>query len=380
MASEHHPPDRPGSEKRVRVLHVAKGFGPGGTEKVLQLFAAHLDRARFEVAAWGAADGERAPMLRAVSVPTFVGGDLLSVLLRFAPDVVHVHRGGWPEPALIRPVKLARATRAAGRPAGPPKGLPALVETNVFGRHDPTPLAACIDRHLYVSDFCRARLAAAGRIAPDDPRHGVLHNPVDTDFLAPFGAGRDFSKPVVGRLSRPDPGKWSDLALDFVPELARRVPGLVYRVVGGTDAARARVAELGVEDVVEFVDPLVGERALGEFLASISVLAHANDTGESFGLAIAEAMAAGLPVVTHPCPPPRDNAQLELVEHGVTGLVARDAGDYAAALARLLLDPAEARRMGAAGQAKAQREYRVQAVVRRLESIYDAVLAERARA
>lgn len=340
----------------VRVLHVAKSLGLGGTEKVMQLFVSGLDRGRFTPAVYSPLDGERGPLLRATGIPTYVGPDLLSVLNAFRPQVVHLHRAGWPEPELLRPLRLAQ--------------VPVVVETNVFGRHDPSPQAQIIDRTLFVSHFCARRFSQQNGIPAEASRYGVLHNPVDTDFFARACPPRDLSAPMAGRLSRPDPGKWSALALDFLPEVAAALPAFRYRVVGGIPEAERFVAEHGLAGNVDFLPPLATDADLAGFFRSVSLLAHANDTGESFGLAIAEAMAAGLPVVTHPCPGLRDNAQLELVEDGVTGLVARDAAAYARAVLTLLRDPALARRMGEAGRAKAQRLFRVQDLVRRLEDLY----------
>ena len=123
-----------------------------------------------------------------------------------------------------------------------------------------------------------------------------------------------------------------------------------------------------------FHDPVHTDSEITQFLDTVSVLAHANDTGESFGLVIAEAMACGLPVVTHPSDGLKDNAQLELVEHTVTGLVARTTEEYANALKFLFSHPEEARRMGMAGQEKAGRLYRAQTVTRQLEAVYEELL------
>ena len=162
----------------------------------------------------------------------------------------------------------------------------------------------------------------------------------------------------MGRLSRPDPGKWSSLALEIIPLLARRIPGFSYHIVGAVPEARAFVRDHGLESNVSFLDPVLSDGELAGFFNGVALLAHANDAGESFGLAIAEAMAAGLPVVTHPCPGLRDNAQLELVEHGKTGLVAAGAEEYADAAAWLMSHPDEARAMGRAGRDKAARLFR----------------------
>jgi len=344
-------------ESPVRVLHVAKFLGLGGTEKVMQLFVTHLDRHRFLPAVYSTEDGERATQIRESGVETHIGDDLFAVLKRFRPQVVHLHRAGWPEPSLLRPIIRA--------------GTPVVVETNVFGRPDPSPQARIIDRTLFVSRFCLERFERETGITATPPRYSFLYNPVDTDFLAAAARpARDFSLPVIGRLSRPDPRKWSWLALDILPLLARDVPGFRCRIVGTIPEAREFVRQNGLESCVDFLDPLRTDAEIAAFLDGVSLLAHANDSGESFGLAIAEAMACGLPVVTHPAVGDRDNAQLELVEHGVTGLVAASAEDYAAAVKYLLTHPDEAQRMGRAGQTKAVRLFRAQTVTRQLEQIY----------
>lgn len=348
---------RPAGHAPIPVLHVAGSLGLGGTEKTMQLLVGHLDRTRWDPAVYSPCDGPRRAALTLAGVDVHVHPDLMRVIRRVRPAIVHLHRAGWPTPGLLRTLRLA--------------GVRRVVETNVFGRFDPSPQAALIDRHLFVSRFCLARYGEMNGVDVSGPRHRVLYNPVDTDFFSLWPRRRDPARLGVGRVSRADPGKWSPLALEMLPHLARQVPGFVYRVVGGTPEAREWVAARGLEGSVRFLDPVRDDRELAEYFETVSVLAHANDTGESFGMVIAEAMAAGLPVVTHPCPAPRDNAQLELVEYGRTGLVASSAEEYAGAVAWLLRNPDKAREMGEAGRAKARRLYRVQDIAKRLESIYE---------
>lgn len=343
----------------IRVLHVTGSLGLGGTEKVMQSFVAHLPRDRFTPAVFSPEDGPRAGQVRQAGVDTYIGGDLFTVLSRLRPHVVHLHRAGWPQPEPLRHIKRA--------------GVPVVVETNVFGRHDPSPSAAIIDATLFVSHFCAERFGLETGITPTPPRYRVLYNPVDTDFFARH-ARPDFSGPVIGRISRPDPGKWSPLALDFLPLVAEKHPNVRYRIIGGIPEARDFVRSHGLEGNVEFLPPVHTEGELAEFFSSLRLLAHANDTGESFGLVIAEAMAAGLPVVTHPARAKRDNAQLELVDHGTTGFVASGRQAYAEAVLTLLADPDLARAMGRRGQAKAQANYRAQDMARILADIYDELL------
>lgn len=344
----------------VRVLHVVKSLGLGGTEKAMQLMVRHLDRARFSPFVFSLADGERRPLLKKDGVPVIIGGDLLAALEKLRPAVVHLHRAGWPEPEILFPVKRF--------------GPRAVVETNVFGRLDDSPLGGVIDLHLFVSRFCLNRFAAHHGERVDLSRYRVLYNPVDTDLISRLAPERDYSLPVAARLSRPDPGKWSRLAFDMLPILKALEPGFRFLVIGATPEFESFVRDNELSGNVELLPPVARDEDLAAFLGRATLLAHANDTGESFGMAIAEAMASGLPVVTHPAAGDRDNAQLELVEHGVTGLVAETAEEYASALSRLWRNPDEARRMGQAGRDKASRLYRAQEIARQLGDIYRELL------
>ncbi len=344
----------------VRVLHLCQNLGLGGTEKTMQLFVEHLDREQFEPYVFSFADGERGAFLRSKGISTYIGSDLFSVLMALRPEIIHIHRAGWPQRELMRPIQLY--------------GPQVVVETNIFGRYDPTPVGRIIDCHLYVSNFCLKRLSAELQRELDPFHYRVLYNPVDTDSLRILVPGHDFRKPIAGRVSRADPGKWSSLVYEFLPILAGKCHDFRFEVVGATQEFKDFVETRGLSRHVVMYNPLVSDMELAVFLGGLSVFAHANDTGESFGLVIAEAMACGLPVITHPAKGKRDNAQLELVDDGKTGFVVQTAEDYVQAILWLFQRPDQARLMGEAGRAKAAELYRVQNVVRQLEDIYHELL------
>jgi glycosyltransferase involved in cell wall biosynthesis len=97
---------------------------------------------------------------------------------------------------------------------------------------------------------------------------------------------------------------------------------------------------------------------------------------EGFPRSILEAMRAGLPVVTT-----RTGGAPESVEHGTTGAVvrAREVGELAAALEPLIASAALRRRMGDAGRRRYEAAFTFQRMLARTVSVYDQVLAARAR-
>jgi phosphatidylinositol alpha-mannosyltransferase len=111
----------------------------------------------------------------------------------------------------------------------------------------------------------------------------------------------------------------------------------VQRLAGG---ARARVTMLG----------MVPHEELPPIHRACDVYLGTSIGGESFGIVLAEAMAAGLPVVASHIP-----GYDEVVTDGVDGVLvrARDAAALAAATARVLDDPALAARLAAGGRERA---------------------------
>jgi UDP-glucose:(heptosyl)LPS alpha-1,3-glucosyltransferase len=115
---------------------------------------------------------------------------------------------------------------------------------------------------------------------------------------------------------------------------------------GAEGRYRRRARQMGIEDRVHFagaLDAVADGYLAGDFFAMPSVY-------DTFGLAVLEAMAAGLPVVISQGVGARD-----LVEEGRTGFVLAEpvTGDAVAAAFRLLLDADTRRRMGEAARKRA---------------------------
>jgi len=179
--------------------------------------------------------------------------------------------------------------------------------------------------------------------------------------------------PLVLFLSRLDRIKGLDLLLHAFARVRARVPGATLVIAGSGDegyvaSLRAMALSLGMEaDVVwtGFLDDEAKQSALAD--ADVFVLPSYS---ESFGNAVAEAMAAGLPVVVSE----RVGLHAEILAAGA-GLVVRcEVEDLASSLTKLLGEPSLRASMGRQGKELVRRRYSSTAVTRQLVGLYNGIL------
>ncbi len=162
---------------------------------------------------------------------------------------------------------------------------------------------------------------------------------------------------------------------DAVRELSRTCPEVRLTIVGEgqrLEAYKQRVRSLGVQAAFP------GWLGTG----SIQKLAETAWAGvfpsriESFGLSVAEAQAAGLPVIAT-----RAGALPEIVEDGVTGTLVppEDAGALARALAASLTERGEFEAMAEKGRALARERFCWQRTADRLIALYRDALGAQTR-
>jgi glycosyltransferase involved in cell wall biosynthesis len=188
---------------------------------------------------------------------------------------------------------------------------------------------------------------------------------------APRRAGRG---PVVLAVARLYPRKRIGDLLRAAALLRDRVPRLQVRVVGRGpewDAARRLHAELGLGDAVALLGD-VSRRQLAEEYTSADCFCLPS-VQEGFGVALLEAMAAGLPVVA--C---RAAAIPEVVLDGQTGVLveARSPRALADALEGLLRHPEVRQEMGKAGRRRVV-EFTPERVAGRFLAAVESVLRHR---
>jgi phosphatidylinositol alpha-mannosyltransferase len=282
-------------------------------------------------------------------------GRIRAVLRAFTPDVVHAHQPTAPSTGMWATIE-ARAPVVGTFHSGATRArlydLAAPLIRRVARR-----LAIRIAVSERAAAFERSRIGGAFEIIP---------NGVDTIAFAaaaPADLGQGTKLLFVGRL---DERKGFPVAVEAFRRLAASREDLRLVVAGDgpqrsvvdrlPDGDRERVWMLGT---VPHVD-------LPAVAAACDLYLGPATGGESFGVVLVEAMAAGLPVVAS------DIAGYdEVVRDGVDGLLvpARNPAAVATAAGRVLDDRALAERLIAAGRDRAA-AFDWSVVVERVEDVY----------
>jgi glycosyltransferase involved in cell wall biosynthesis len=295
------------------------------------------------------------------------------------PDVLQVHH---PFPLGYAAIRAARALGISSLAIN--HTIPACSLYGIRGRRLLYPLAhGAFSTYLVwllrqVDAVCTPTRTAAGLLRALGYRRpiAVISNGIDTDRFTP-AADRCAARRALGLPDRPiilytgrlDPEK--DIRT-WLRAAARAVYGReAHLVIGGEGTERANLerlaAELGLADRATFPGYLPAERL--PLLYRAADIYCMTSAVELQSISTLEAMASGLPVVAADA-----GALPELVTAGETGYLA-PAGDvdaFAAALRRLLGDPAAAQAMGRAGRARAE-AHSLGAVARRHEALLTAV-------
>jgi len=232
--------------------------------------------------------------------------------------------------------------------------------------------AARLSHSIAVSEAARDY---AGRHFPNPIT--VLPNGVDLDRFRPPAARLaryDDGIPNILFVGRFDPRKGLPELLRGCDELAR--DGRAFRLIlVGDGALRRKVERLSggsLRGRVHFEGRVAHER-LPAYYATADLFCSPARGGESFGMVLLEAMALGVPVLATDLPGHRC-----VVTPGHDGVLVprRDPAALALAMARLLDDPSERRRLGANGLETASR-FGWSGIAARLESIYASLLPRR---
>ncbi len=276
------------------------------------------------------------------------------------------------------------------RPNPPPQGgkgpdsrVPSLILTE-HGRHFPdvvSPPRRAVNRLVLdrFADRVNACCAFSARaLSRNDGLAGnrieVIENGIEVDRYGPATdrpalmrrLGLDPARRHVVHVARHHPVKDQPTLIRGFAGVAAQFPDVDLLLVGDgplrPDLERL-VAELGIADRVNFM----GIRSdVADVLRAADVFGLTS-VSEAASLTLLEAMATGLPVVVTAV-----GGNPEIVRDGVDGLLfpRGDAGRCAAALRRLLADPAYAKSLGESGRKRVQEKYRLEQTVEAYHRLY----------
>lgn len=231
----------------------------------------------------------------------------------------------------------------------------------------------------------RARIAVSEDARGTVRRHlradaYVIPNGVDVDHFAQATVRTEFAgaptAPTVAFLGRIDePRKGLSVLLEALPPLLARWPGLQVLVAGPGDVeAAAGGLPPGMEQSVRFLGA-VTEQTKAELLRSVDLYIAPHTGGESFGIVLVEAMAAGSPVVASDL-----TAFVRVLGSPPAGrlFTAGDSTALASAVGDLLEDPAARHTLGARGAARSRR-FDWSTVGEQIEAVYEVALDAKER-
>jgi phosphatidyl-myo-inositol alpha-mannosyltransferase len=277
-------------------------------------------------------------------------------------DVLHLHEPNAPSLSMWA-LRIAEGPIVATFHASTTKSLTLSVFQGLL-----RPMHEKIVGRIAVSDLARRwQMEALGSDAVEIP------NGVDVAAFASAPLLEGYPRPgkTVLFLGRYDESrKGMAVLLDALPEVVERFPGVQLLIVGRGDEAELRSKAGEFAGHLRFLGQ-VDDAGKASALRSADVYCAPNTGGESFGIVLVEAMAAGVPVVASDL-----HAFRRVLRNGEAGRLvpAEDSAALAAGLVEVLGDELVAKRLVAAG-ANAVRRYDWSVVATQVMRVYETVAA-----
>jgi glycosyltransferase involved in cell wall biosynthesis len=367
------------SPARIRIGFVKfAGLSTGGTEKFLQTIAANLSRDRFEVDYFYC---DAAPYIGSDHVHASTDPDRLRYMREHGVNLIKFHVAAkdlrtpthdWVSTDFWQVFDERRydmiQTARAGHPEYPftkMRRVPIVDSLHLVAGPDNQPNIA---RVMHISEWSAKRWVDMGG---DSRRVVVVSHPTEidrnaTDLRSELGLDGKF---VFGLHQRDQASIFSEVPLAAYSMVEGEHTH--FLLLGGGDQHRRQAADLGLQHIT-FLPHTGEQRTIERFLATLDVYAHGRKDGEVNSTALAQALAYGLPVVTHPSEV--HNGHLECL--GAAAEVADSADAYAARMRRLQHDPERRDELSRCASRRFQELYELDEQMRRISAIYESVNAD----
>jgi len=252
-------------------------------------------------------------------------------------------------------------------------GIPIVITGN-FGWPNRSNLLDFADEYVFNSCFTSYRFKKLNKIKSDsfnNAKLDMIYLPLARSDYCESKNG-DFSfdlrfRDEIQLIGKIGP-KWSRMALKALQIVSRQRSDVKFVFVDPSENMLEYIDTIGLLKDAIILDRIPSGET-NKFYNSIDLLAHSSYAGESFGNIFAEAMAQSTPVVTNSMPM-RDNAQIELIEHGATGYIANSVQSFANALLDLLSNREKIQSFGKSALNKAKQEFNPDIIVQEWEQKY----------
>ena len=182
----------------------------------------------------------------------------------------------------------------------------------------------------------------------------VIPNGISVPYFAGAVANIDWKKPFnigfIGRFS--EPRKGLDVLLQALPNIARLLPEVRLLIAGpGEGLEVMQKVNPALRNRMVFLGRVTDEEK-AQFFKSLDLYVAPNTGGESFGIILAEALAAGVPIVASDIP-----AFSQLLDQGKYGALFENenSNDLSKKVIEILRDPGLRAQMSKVGMERADR-------------------------
>jgi glycosyltransferase involved in cell wall biosynthesis len=367
----------------MRILYIIGGGEFGGAEQHLLSLVKSLDPTQYKPHVAVFYDAEFAARVRALHVPvTVLGpgksylilsglGEVRRLIRTLRPEIIHTHG-----------VRANLVGRLANRLEGSPCRLITTVHS-VLALDYPVAWKRWLFARLeewtsrYVDHFILVSHAMERDFRRKIPseRISVIHNAIELPAERPVRGGfsslrEELGLPqeavLVGTVARMHPVKGHIYLIQAIRELAPSFPQVHYVWIGGGELRaelEKQVRLAGLQDVIHFLGVRKDVPALLPQL-DLFVLPSIS---EGLSVAILEAMAAGVPVITTAV-----GGSPEIVADQVDGILvpAQSPAALAEAIREALSHPERMKKMGLLGQEKVYREFSTERLLAQTTALY----------
>ncbi len=378
-------PEERHREMRTVVVHLVDDLNVGGLERTLAIIVKNLDKDKYRTIVWcliggGQIAGELERQGFEVRVLGLSASDRIRSLLRLAwrlrrerVGILHswgISGGVWGRTASILarvPVRFVHVQNT-------------YYDLDKSERFKERFLGIFTDRIIACSEAVKKCLVES--VGVNVHKVETIRNSVETEKFrkirdiqsvrAEFDPGsKDI---IVGSVSRLVPVKGYHYLLAAAVKILRKFPNVKFLVVGD-GALRKNIESASVAEGIKKNFIFTGYREdIPRLLSIMDIFVHPSGIREGLPLAIAEAMACGIPVVAGDI-----GGTSEIVKDGETGLLTPPGNVHALAgsIISLIENPGMAREMGKKGREFVEEKFSSRLMVKKTEDLYDRLIREK---